>query len=216
VKHSILYLANWKMYLSYKQEIQFFSSHKKQFIELAQQNNATIALFPSYVSLDALSQETKNTGIVIGAQDCSAEIPGTFTGQVSAQSLAQLGCTFCLVGHSELRKLGQINGQVVQKIIRLYENKITPVICIGETEAEYKQDETTHVIKQQLIPILDLPYLKKMIIAYEPVWAIGSHKTPRPDEIEQVFAYIDSIIKESDKKLDYRLVYGGSVTSSNV
>lgn len=214
MKDSLLYAANWKMYLPFNKEIQFFNTHKKQLIELSQ--HSTIALFPSFVSLTTLAQEIKSSQLKLGAQDCSAESPGAYTGQVSAQSLSQIGCSYCLVGHSELQKLGQSTDQIVQKIIRLYEQKITPIVCIGETEAEYKQDKTTHVIRKQLMPILEIPYLKKIIIAYEPAWAIGTDKTPHPHEIANVFSYISSCIKDAGNNVDYTLLYGGSVAQSNI
>lgn len=214
MKDSLLYAANWKMYLSFNQEMQFFNAHKKQLIELSQQS--TIALLPSFVSLVPLAQELKSTHLKLGAQDCSSELPGAYTGQVPAQSLSQIGCSYCLVGHSELRKLGQSTDQIVQKIIRLYEQKVTPIVCVGETEAEYKQDKTTHVIRKQLLPILEIPYLKKIIIAYEPAWAIGTDKTPHAHEITDVFSYLSSCIKDADNNVEYMLLYGGSVSQSNI
>ena len=116
----LLYACNWKMYMSVQEELMLFEQHKDGYTQLATQ--ATIALFPSYLALPTIA--ASHPLIKHGAQDCSDAPQGAYTGQISAKSLAQLGCTYCIIGHSERRKLGETSELIALKMVRLYENNI--------------------------------------------------------------------------------------------
>ena len=211
----LLYAANWKMYLSATQEISYFEQYKKDFEELV--NSGTIAIFPSFISLPIIALKTKNSSLSVGAQDCSFATDGAYTGQISASTLAELNCMYCIVGHSEQRALGLTNEQIVQKILRLYESTITPILCVGETQQEYAHGSQEQAIKRQLEPIITAIKNNKvfdLVIAYEPVWAIGTNTTPTNAQIEQIFNLITSMMQSSPVRL--RVLYGGSVTQQTV
>ncbi len=211
MKQQYLYAANWKMYLPMQEEILFFTSHKQEFAELS--THASLALFPSYLSLPAIAPECQGTEIKLGSQDCSAAPLGAYTGQVSARSLAQVGCSYCIVGHSERRALGETNDLTAQKVTRLIENNITPIVCVGETEQEYAQGATLKVLDPQLTPILKAVGDKPLVIAYEPVWAIGTNKTPTASEIEKILLHIMTITAHHK---DITILYGGSIDKDNI
>jgi triosephosphate isomerase len=206
-----LYAANWKMYLPMQEEILFFTSHKQEFTELSTQ--ASIALFPSYLSLPAIAQELQGSSIKLGAQDCSAAPLGAYTGQVSARSIAQVGCTYCIVGHSERRALGETNDIIAQKVTRLLENSVTPIVCIGETAQENAQGVTLTILEMQLEPILKVISDKPLVIAYEPVWAIGTNRTPTSTDIEKILLHIATMTAHHK---NITLLYGGSIDKDNI
>lgn len=211
----LLYACNWKMYMSVQEEIMLFEQHKEEYAELTTQ--ATIALFPSYLALPTIA--ASHSLIKLGAQDCSDAPQGAYTGQISAKSLAQLGCTYCIIGHSERRKLGETSELIAQKMLRLYENNIIPIVCIGENHDQYDAGQADKVIKDQLSPLLDVlkdTHNKSLIIAYEPVWAIGTNVTPTAQEIQTAFSTIETVVKERASNLSLILLYGGSVKSTNV
>jgi triosephosphate isomerase len=213
--HQFIVAANWKMYLSTDEEISFFLQHKDELVELAAQENSQIILFPSFISLQILGGHITPTALKMGAQDCSNEEEGAFTGQVSARSLAQVGCSYTLVAHSERRAFNESDTVLVQKVAQLFNNNITPIICIGETQEEYEKKETEVSLTQQLTPYLELirQFQKPFCIAYEPVWAIGTGTTPTPQEITSVFELIDTTLATADENNAHSLLYGGSVTS---
>ncbi len=145
-----------------------------------------------------------------GAQDVSSQIKGPYTGQISSANLASLGVTYCIVGHSERRALGETDTQINEKIHALLDYKITPILCVGYGTAVNQDElEVTDVLASQLRQDLDEVDVKKVIVAYEPVWAIGSGRPATPDHAEQIALYIST-------KFGVRsVIYGGSVNSTN-
>lgn len=145
-----------------------------------------------------------------GAQDVSPQIKGPYTGQISSANLASLGVTYCIVGHSERRALGETDTEINEKIHSLLDYKITPILCVGYGTAVNQDElEVTDVLASQLRQDLDQVDAKKVIVAYEPVWAIGSGRPATPDHVEQIALYIST-------KFGVRSVlYGGSVNSTN-
>ncbi len=127
--NDFLYVANWKMAKEFNKALEFVKDNKDELTELAQTNNLVIC--PSYVSLYPIIQELQNTNISIGAQDCSAFATGAYTGQVSAASLKEVGCSYCIIGHSEGRQYNhETNEEITQKLELLLKNNLQPIICI--------------------------------------------------------------------------------------
>lgn len=208
--------ANWKMNKTPKETLEFLKDFKQNF---KPQKDREILFFPSYLSLPTFHQELGETPIPYGAQNCFYQTSGAFTGEVSPAMLAAYGCRFCLVGHSERRTLFHETDQDVSlKVKALQEAEITPMICIGETEKQRVDGQTLNVVKQQLSTALSQAAPQKpVMIAYEPVWAIGTGKVPTLQEIGEVHQYLREQIvqKMGNFGAQIPLLYGGSVNSQN-
>lgn len=153
---------------------------------------------------------TQEMGISLGAQDCSQHAKGAFTGEVTASLLHDMGVKYCLIGHSERRRnCGETDEVLSQKLIQAVKAGIIPIFCVGETLEEREQGRTEFVLQQQLLILAGLKP-EQLIIAYEPVWAIGGDKTPTPAEIQAVYQFIKADIDQ-----DFQFVYGGSVSEGN-
>ena len=155
-----------------------------------------------------------------GAQDVSAHERGAFTGEVSAEMLLEFGCSYVIVGHSERRSYHAESDELVaQKAHRALASGLTPIVCVGETLAEREQGATDAVVSRQLAPVLDAmrTQLASMVIAYEPVWAIGTGKTATPDMAQQVHARLRAMLAERDAESaqQVRILYGGSMKPDN-
>lgn len=196
-----IYVANWKMFLSYTQTERWLSENQTQIATLASTNE--VVLCPSAESLAYTAKIAQQYNIKIGAQECSAHENGAFTGQISAKSLKEIGCTFCIVGHSEQRSI-QKNYDILGRITQLMHNNITPIVCISQTTAEYI-DPIKHALEK-------FPH-KQICIAYEPLESIGTGIAATLDSITQV---ISDIKKQLPAKISYEILYGGSVTPENV
>lgn len=211
-----LYIANWKMNMSYGKSLDFCHMYKNQIIALAQ--NATIILCPSFLALAPITEIFKNTAISIGAQNCSEYEAGSYTGEVSSQSLAEIGIRYCIVGHSERRILfGETTNAITKKTNLLFQHNIMPIICIGETKDQFENKGTCTVLNEQLKPILEsIPTnTQSIIIAYEPVWSIGTGIVPEITYLEEVFSWITKIAHHYAPHCRVQLLYGGSVNEKN-
>jgi triosephosphate isomerase len=207
--------ANWKMQRPFKESIQWCNTNKEKLLKLCETPHIKLVLCPSFVALQPLIQQFKNTDIKIGAQNCAQFERGAYTGEVSTESLAQIGCDYCIVGHSERRHFfGETNEMITEKVSHLIAHKITPIICIGETEQEYNNKKTFSILEQQLAPILKK--IKKtentICIAYEPVWAIGTGLVPDTTYLTTVFAWLKNQTTTLNTD-SISLLYGGSVNS---
>ncbi len=178
-------------------------------------SDVEVAIFPPAIYIPLF----KDRGISLGAQNLYYEKEGAFTGEISADMVKNGGCKYGLVGHSERRALfGEDNQSVNKKIKSLLEVNLIPVLCVGETEAEKNDGETTRIIKKQLEECLKGLDLKEIIIAYEPVWAIGSGNPCNPETAFKMRLLIKKTISEifdrdlADKTL---IIYGGSVNYVN-
>ena len=155
-----------------------------------------------------------------GAQDVSAHERGAFTGEVSAEMLLEFGCSYVIVGHSERRSYHVESDELVaQKAQRALASGLTPIVCVGETLEEREQGATDAVVSRQLAPVLDAmrTQLASMVIAYEPVWAIGTGKTATPEMAQQVHARLRAMLAERDAESaqQVRILYGGSMKPDN-
>jgi|LauGreDrversion4_2_1035121.scaffolds.fasta_scaffold135598_2 triosephosphate isomerase len=203
-------MANWKMNGS-KPMI-------KAYIEQLEQhptNESTQrVIFPPYVYLDQFN----GSPVLYGGQNVSAEITGAYTGEISVAMLRECGCQYVLVGHSERRHIFKENDEFIAKKFHIVkEHGIIPVFCIGETLQQYEAGKTEKVLRSQIYSLKTADFsFKQCIIAYEPVWAIGTGLTPNQQEIAKVFANIKKIIWELTQETDIPLLYGGSVNEKNV
>ena len=157
---------------------------------------------------------SKLHSLYLGAQDCSKFKEGAYTGEISASMLKENNCIFCIVGHSERRQVFKENNEDIKiKAAQLLDEKIIPIICIGETLEQKKMHKTHEVLKEQVINSLPPNSSKEsVVIAYEPIWAIGTGMTPTLDEINNIHKYLKKDIKEIE---GYKLLYGGSVNPKN-
>lgn len=206
-------VANWKMYQPYERAIAFVRDHRGQLEQLIKAPNELI-IAPSFVCLDAIRQLLKESPIKICAQDCAPFASGAYTGEVDAASLAQLNCTYAIIGHSERRELcGETDEDVATKVNLLLKNNITPIMCIGETLEDYEEGRTLEVLGFQIDHAIDIlkQAQKPYCIAYEPIWAIGTGKVPSKEDLENTFEWIFEYMSDPNATL----LYGGSVTEKN-
>jgi triosephosphate isomerase (TIM) len=163
----------------------------------------------------------ENTAITWGAQNVSEHLIGAYTGEVSAAMLREFSCKFVLVGHSERRTLyGETDEIVARKFITAQKASITPILCVGETLSEREANATQSVVGRQLDKVIELAgiaALENSVLAYEPVWAIGTGKTASAEQVQEVHAFIRSRVASHDSGLASKLLilYGGSVKASN-
>jgi triosephosphate isomerase len=159
------------------------------------------------------------SGIELGAQDVSQHGAGAFTGEVSADMLKDFGTRYCLVGHSERRQYhGETDAVVVAKAQRALAAGITPVVCVGETLAEREAGRTEEVVKRQLAAAIHTigHCISEIVVAYEPVWAIGTGKTASPEEAQQVHAVLRAQLRAATEHADrVHILYGGSMNAAN-
>ena len=182
---------------------------------------AEVALAPPYTALAAVAAELAGSDIRLAAQDTFWETQGAFTGAISPAMLADVGCRYVIVGHSERRQVfGETNAGVNKKLTAVLAAGLTPILCVGETRDEREADQTLQVVREQLAQ--GLGELKPasgdaLVIAYEPVWAIGTGLTATPDQAQTVHHFIRSLLREflGAPAEAIRIQYVGSVTPDN-
>ena len=208
------------MNLTMQEATAFAAEHNDELVALTQESGSVIVLCPSHESLALLAKLFDTTPVAIGAQDTSNHTKGSYTGQVSAQSLHQAGCTYCIVGHSERRMHNhEDSDEVAQKVERLLSFDITPIICVGELLEEFEGQKSQEVITSQLAPViaslkaLPLAQDKKILLAYEPVFSIGTGKVASADHLEGMFAWLREHLRDAPGT--WQLLYGGSVNEEN-
>ncbi|MGX5914500.1 triose-phosphate isomerase [Aliidiomarina sp. Khilg15.8] len=179
---------------------------------------AKVAICPPAVYLAALQARCAGTSIALGAQTSSQFDDGAYTGEIAAQMLNELGCEYVLVGHSERRALFHENNDVVAaKLQAAQKAKLTPVLCVGESLQQREAGETMQVVEEQLVTALKGADLSQLVVAYEPVWAIGTGKTATPEQAQDVHAQIRELLTQHDAAhaQTVPLLYGGSVKAEN-
>ncbi len=184
--------------------------------------NCDIIICPPFTSLSEANSLLKGTAVKLGAQNMNENDSGAFTGEISAQMLKSVGCEFVILGHSERRAIYKESDELInKKIKKALEKELKPIFCVGESLEEREKDVTKDVIKRQIVKGLEhvsKDELLKIIIAYEPVWAIGTGKTASPDQAQEVHEFIRDLIEveygnDSAEKLIIQ--YGGSVKPDN-
>jgi len=213
-----LVAGNWKMHGSRAENASLVSG----LLDLLQPGKrAEILLCPPFPYLMETGRLLKDSGVALGAQSVCAELQGAFTGEVSAAMLKDVGCRYVLVGHSERRQLfGESDALVARKFVVAQGQGLVPVLCVGETLEERERDQTTSVVSRQLEAVLAVTgvhSLARAVIAYEPIWAIGTGRTASPEQAQEVHAMIRSKVAERDGTIggSVRILYGGSVKASN-
>lgn len=214
-----LIAGNWKMYKGPRETGAFI----KEFLPLVAANvEVEIVLCPAFVSLPAAIAAGEGKAIKIGAQDTYWEREGAFTGEVSPAMLAEVGCRYCIVGHSERRHLfGETDAGVNRKVRALLEVGLTPIICVGETLAQREAGQSREVCREQLVKALEGlldSQVAGVVVAYEPIWAIGTGHTATPEDAQEVSEDLRRLIKnpwDQEAARQVRILYGGSVKPAN-
>lgn len=211
-----LFAANWKMYKTpadARAYVEAFAEPAKRFAD-----RTSVALVAPFVDLPALkgALERARSAVAVGAQDCYWEVEGAFTGEVSAAMLGAMKISYCIVGHSERRRLfGETDEGVAKKTSALIAAGVTPIVCVGETLDENRAGRTRERVTQQIIA--GLGHLtdaqrRDVIVAYEPVWAIGTGLADDPNTSGETIGYIRSALDGLDEA---RILYGGSMKPQN-
>jgi len=218
----IIVAGNWKMNHNYDQATGFVQELLPQ-LEVGQNNRVEMMIAPSFLFVERLLTLTKNTKLMIGCQDISSEEKGAFTGEVSAGMLASIKGDFAIIGHSERREYHHESNELIKKKLnKLLEYKIRPIVCIGETLEQREEGITKDVILSQLdgcFTGIDLNQHHEVIIAYEPVWAIGTGKTATPEMAEEVHSMIRAWLTSHYSRTTaeaIHILYGGSMKPANI
>ena len=183
---------------------------------------AELLVCPPFVHLSEAAAALRGSAIALGAQDvCGEAQQGAYTGEVSGAMLVDAGCRYVIVGHSERRALyGETDGRVAAKFQAARAAGLVPILCVGETEAAHDAGETRAVVRRQLEAVFEaagIASFASAVIAYEPVWAIGTGKTATPAHAQEVQAYLRTLVAARDANIasSLRVLYGGSVKPSN-
>lgn len=211
--------GNWKMN-NLVNEAEYFVNEIKDSINT---DEVDVVICPNYICLDRLQELLDETNIKLGAQNVYYEQNGAYTGETSPKMLAAVNVKYCIVGHSERRTLFNETDEIVsKKAISLLKTGINPIICVGETLEERNSGKMFDIIESQVVNSLsgiDEESLKKnVVIAYEPIWAIGTGVTATSDEAEEMCKFIRGIISKKYSKIvaeKVRIIYGGSVKKEN-
>ena len=216
-----LIAGNWKMNIMLSEGLKLANSID-EYINSQESPDCDLLICPTALILSDLSEKLINSSIAVGRQNCHAEISGAYTGEISASMLKNSGASYVILGHSERRHgLNETDNMVQLKVTAAQNAGLNAIVCIGETENEWETNQTIAVLTKQLENSLpsDSSILNgtNTIIAYEPVWAIGSGKTPTNDQITEVHNHIreclDKIIGEQANRI--RILYGGSMKPDN-
>ncbi len=211
-------VANWKMKLSHKESLILADELVKKY---KHRENLEVIICPSHISLEAVGTKIKDSTFKLGAQDIFYHDSGSYTGEISPAGVRELGCDYVIIGHSERRKLGETDDIVNRKVQAAIKNNLIPIICVGETFEEYQNKKTDVVIIRQVTKALEDLKLKegqKIILAYEPVWVIGSGQAVDHSVVQDIVKIILHTALDIDPSLadKFDVIYGGSVDSENV
>lgn len=210
--------GNWKMNLSRGEAVALAQG----IVEQLGSSDVEIAVAPPSVYLDAVSQVMKGSSVGLSAQNMYHEANGAFTGEISASMLLDLGCKYVILGHSERRHiLGETDADVNRKVGAALTAGLVPIVCVGETLEEREAGQTQSVVQQQFdgsLADLSNEQMSGVVIAYEPVWAIGTGKVATPEQAEEVHADLRKLLEtryNSQVAAAVRIQYGGSVKPDN-
>jgi len=215
-------IGNWKMKMGLKESLRLAKKLKRTLNKVG--NKIEVGVCPSYTSLYSVSVTLVGTKIKLGGQDMFWEEEGAYTGEISPLMLTEYGCRFVILGHSERRhNLGESDKMVHQKVRLALNHHLMPIVCVGEDYEQRQENQTDYVIISQVTKALDGIELKendRLVIAYEPVWVIGTGQAIEPSEAEHahnvIYHILLDIFPEEIVKNKIRIIYGGSVDSVNV
>ncbi|TCK98541.1 triosephosphate isomerase [Natranaerovirga hydrolytica] len=213
-----LIAGNWKMNKTPKEAIEYIQLIKNQ----VDREDVEVVLCPPYLVLQLAVEETRGTHIKIGAQNMYYEDKGAYTGEISPMMLKEIGVDYIIIGHSERRSIfKETNEMVNRKLLKAIEHQLTPIVCVGESLKQRQEKVTIDYIRMQIkiaFKGVSEAEAKKTIVAYEPLWAIGTGKYASKEQAEEVCGAIRKLIADlynDDVSQQVRILYGGSVTSKN-
>lgn len=211
-KRRLLIAGNWKMNGNHNSITDLVESIKQGANGIS---HCELAVFPPYVYLDSVARLLKDSSITFGAQNVSNEDDGAYTGEISVQMLKDMNCRYVIVGHSERRALYHETSEIVaKKFHKALQLGLTPILCVGETLAEREAGKTLSIVEEQLEVVMqmsdNLPAFESTVVAYEPVWAIGTGKTATPEQAQEVHSALRQKLGDT-----IRILYGGSVKPEN-
>lgn len=209
-------IGNWKMNLLARESVTL-ATEIREAAGITRRTEAWVA--PSFLAIPAVAEVLRGSAIRLGSQTVHGESKGAFTGEVSPSMLREFGAVFAIIGHSERRWImGETDSVVAAKAAGALRQEITPVFCIGESLEEFERGLTHEVLRIQLTALaeqLNAGELEKVIIAYEPCWAIGTGKVPTPEIIRDVHAFVAKLCIELQDASPRAILYGGSVNGKN-
>jgi triosephosphate isomerase len=215
-----LIAGNWKLHKTVAEALELVTALKSN---LAGVEDRDIVVAPVFTALASVAEALKGCSIALAAQNCYPEASGAFTGEVSPPLLRNVGCSHVIVGHSERRSLfGEDDEFICKKVKAVLDAGLQPILCIGETLEERNENRTFEILQRQIdggLQGIDPSAMNRLIIAYEPVWAIGTGQTASNDQAEEAHLFIRGLLaKRYDQKLadEMRILYGGSVKPDNV
>ncbi len=215
-----LIAGNWKMHKTGDEAVEAAKQLKSLVVGVT---DVETMIAPTFTALAPVASEIKGCNIALGAQNMHWESHGAFTGEIAPNMLVAAGCQYVIIGHSERRQFfGETDQTINKKIRAAVDAGLKPVFCIGETESERDADKTFSVLDKQIkngLKSFVLQDLQTLVIAYEPVWAIGTGKTATKEQAQEVHAYVRKLLGEmidQDFSQKLRILYGGSVKPSNV
>lgn len=207
-----IFAANWKLFKSPQETRDYF----KSLLEVISSATGELVFFPSTICLEATSTSLKNSSVKWGAQNCYMQVEGAFTGETSAKVTKDLGASYMLIGHSERRSLfAETDAMVADKVALAQSLEMTPMLCIGETLEQREGKQTFRVLETQLhLGLSKADKSKPLVVAYEPVWAIGTGKVATPEQVAETHTDVFNILKELGFETA-PILYGGSVKPDN-
>jgi triosephosphate isomerase len=209
--------GNWKMHNTVKEGVTLASAIKDGSEGV---KGGTIVIAPVFTALASVSETVRGSHVKLAAQNVFYEEKGAYTGEVAPAMLLDVGCEYVIIGHSERRKYFHETDETVNaKVKKALAFGLKPIVCVGETEEEREKGITEFVVGSQVRKgLYGIGSLKNIVIAYEPVWAIGTGKNATPQEAQEVHAFIRNLLKKShgDEAGDVLVLYGGSVTKDNI
>ena len=214
----LLVAGNWKMHGSRADNAALIAALSQG---LPAERDYEVLVCPPFVYLADLAEPVAAAGIALGAQNLSQQPQGAFTGEVAGSMVREVGADYVIVGHSERRALyAEDDATVAAKFVAAREHGLVPILCVGETLDEREQGATEDVIHRQLQAVVNLAGIAAFataVIAYEPVWAIGTGRTASPEQAQEVHAYLRARLDQLDARIagSIRLLYGGSVKAAN-
>jgi triosephosphate isomerase (TIM) len=215
-----LVVGNWKMQKTIREAIAFVDLLQRR-LEVTE--DKTVAVAPPFTALYPVAEALKGTGISLAAQNVCDREEGAYTGEVSARMLVDAGCRYVIIGHSERRALfGEGDDLINRKIKASLPYDLTPIVCIGETLSERESGDTFTILERQIkkgLKDIVASDAARIVMAYEPVWAIGTGKTAQPEQAAEVHVFIREMVEKEygkDVSLNVPVIYGGSVNPANI
>ena len=215
-----LIVGNWKMFKTIPEAVNLINIIKAGVYKIT---DCEIVVCPPFTALAAISEQLQDTKIELGAQDMYCETEGAFTGEISPLMLKDVGCRYVILGHSERRQIFKETNELInKKVMAALKYSLVPILCLGETLEEREARRAFEVVKLQFdqsLKNLKPEEMERVVIAYEPVWAIGTGRTATPEQAEQMHSYIRRLLNEQYGEAlgqKIQIIYGGSVKPDNI